>query len=69
MSRRPDTQLSWATLVRKITTLELIIKTIEPEREWILAILMLPWLRVRLCELRTERLRRFGPVFDWLTRL
>ena len=54
MPCQPDTHLSWATLQRKIASLELTIKMVTPEREWILAILMLHWMRVRLHELWAE---------------
>ena len=66
MPCRPDMLLSWATLQHKIASLELTIQTIEPERDWIMALLMLPWLRGHLCELWTERL---GHVLNWQTRL
>ena len=69
MPREPDALLSWAVLQWKIASLELTIQMVTPEREWILAILMLPWMRVRLRELRAERLKRIGLMLDWWTRL
>ena len=41
-------------LQRKIASLELAIQTVTSEREWVLAILMLPWMRVHLHELWAE---------------
>ena len=69
MPRQPDARLSWATLHRKITDLELIIKIIIPSKDCILALLMLPWLRVRLRELLSERRKRLAQKLDWQTRL
>ena len=54
MPCQPDARLSWAMLQRKIRSLELTIQVVTPEREWILAILMLPWMRLHLCELQAE---------------
>ena len=54
MPCQPDAHLSWAMLQHKIASLELAIQTVTPEREWILAILMLPWMRVHLHELWAE---------------
>ena len=69
MPCQPDALLSWATLQRKIASLELAIQMVTPEREWILAILMLPWMRVCLRELWAQRLKRIGLMLDWRTRL
>ena len=69
MPCQPDARLSWATLQCKIASLELTIQMVTPEREWILAIVVLPWMRVRLCELQAEQLKWIGLMLDWQTRL